>query len=155
MYQRILLAYDGSVEGRKALREGALVAKRFGAEVFLLSVIAETPGLQLAEAAYAGAVAHQQESQRAILEEGAERLAQLGFKPIAKLARGQPVQVISAYAREIQADLVVVAHKRQNALERWWSGPSGAALSDHLGCSLLVSRNTISDELVQKAFHNG
>jgi nucleotide-binding universal stress UspA family protein len=28
MYRRILLAYDGSIEGRVALREGALLAKR-------------------------------------------------------------------------------------------------------------------------------
>ena len=36
MYKRILLAYDGSVEGRTALREGALLARQCGAEVFLL-----------------------------------------------------------------------------------------------------------------------
>jgi hypothetical protein len=41
MYKRILLAYDGSVEGRTALREGALLARQCGAEVFLLSVVAE------------------------------------------------------------------------------------------------------------------
>ena len=35
MYKRILLAYDGSVEGRTALREGALLARQCGAEVFL------------------------------------------------------------------------------------------------------------------------
>ena len=39
MYQRILLAYDGSLEGRTALREGALMARQCGAEVFLLSVL--------------------------------------------------------------------------------------------------------------------
>ena len=38
MYKRILLAYDGSREGLVALREGALLAKRQGARVFLLSV---------------------------------------------------------------------------------------------------------------------
>ena len=40
MYKRVLLAYDGSVEGRTALREGALLARQCGAEVFLLSVLA-------------------------------------------------------------------------------------------------------------------
>ena len=39
MYKRILLAYDGSVEGRTALREGALLARQCGADVFLLSVL--------------------------------------------------------------------------------------------------------------------
>ena len=39
MYKRILLAYDGSLEGRTALREGALLARQCDAEVFLLSVL--------------------------------------------------------------------------------------------------------------------
>jgi len=34
MYKRILLAYDGSIEGRTALREGALLARQCSAEVF-------------------------------------------------------------------------------------------------------------------------
>ena len=46
MYQRILLAYDGSIEGRTALREGALLARRFNAQVFVLSVIREAGGHQ-------------------------------------------------------------------------------------------------------------
>ena len=41
MYKRILLAYDGSVEGRTALREGALLARQCGAKVFLLAVLAD------------------------------------------------------------------------------------------------------------------
>ena len=55
MYKRILLAYDGSVEGRTALREGALLARQCGAEVFLLSVLVDTGTLLLPEAALAGA----------------------------------------------------------------------------------------------------
>ena len=38
---RIVLAYDGSREGRSALREGALLARKLGAQVFLLSVVAD------------------------------------------------------------------------------------------------------------------
>jgi nucleotide-binding universal stress UspA family protein len=55
MYKRILLAYDGSIEGRTALREGALLAKQCRAEVFLLSVLADTGTLLLSEVTLAGA----------------------------------------------------------------------------------------------------
>ena len=55
MYKRILLAYDGSVEDRTALREGALLARQCGAQVFLLSVLADPNVLVLAEVALAGA----------------------------------------------------------------------------------------------------
>ena len=33
MYRKILLAYDGTLEGAIALREGAILAKQCGAEV--------------------------------------------------------------------------------------------------------------------------
>src|SRR5882724_7791095 len=36
LYKKVLLAYDGSIEGRRALREGAKLAQFCGAEVFLL-----------------------------------------------------------------------------------------------------------------------
>jgi nucleotide-binding universal stress UspA family protein len=49
MYSRILLAYDGSVEGRTALREGALLAKQCGAQVFLLSVVTDPGTLLMSE----------------------------------------------------------------------------------------------------------
>ena len=39
MYRKVLLAYDGSIEGRRALREGAKLAQLCGAEVFLLAVV--------------------------------------------------------------------------------------------------------------------
>jgi nucleotide-binding universal stress UspA family protein len=39
MYKRVLLAYDGSIEGRRALREGAKLAQLCRAEVFLLAVV--------------------------------------------------------------------------------------------------------------------
>ena len=39
MYKRVLLAYDGSIEGRRALREGAKLAQLCGADVFLLAVV--------------------------------------------------------------------------------------------------------------------
>ena len=49
MYQKVLLAYDGSVEGRRALREGAKLAQLCGAEVFLLAVVENAPALATLE----------------------------------------------------------------------------------------------------------
>ena len=44
MYNKILLAYDGSIEGRRALREGARIAQLCRAEVFLLAVVEVSAG---------------------------------------------------------------------------------------------------------------
>ncbi|HEX8757840.1 MAG TPA: universal stress protein [Steroidobacteraceae bacterium] len=146
MYQRILLAYDGSIEGRTALREGALLARRYGAQVFVLSVIREAAGTKLGEGVGGGGIAQQRGDYERVLQEGMARLAALGFEASGKLVIGEPAREIAAYAEQVNADLVVVGHRRQSAIGRWWSGPSGAYLSDHVRCSLLVCQNILSDE---------
>jgi nucleotide-binding universal stress UspA family protein len=149
MYKRILLAYDGSVEGRTALREGALLARQSGAEVFLLAVLVDPGALLLPEAALAGASVRMEDDFMEILNEGVARLRKLGFEPTAKLVRGQPAEEIGNFARQIEADLIVVGHRRQSAFDRWWSGPRGAYLMDYTDCSLLVARNVVSDETIE------
>lgn len=145
MYNRVIVAYDGSREGRTALREGALLVRQLGAELFILAVVPETPGMRVAEGAYAGAMAHQDDTYKSLLDEAVRGLAR--YLPVkGKLVRGEPAQEIAGYAREVRADLVVVGHRRQNLLQRWWSGPNGAYLTDHLNCSLLIARAEISLE---------
>jgi nucleotide-binding universal stress UspA family protein len=155
MYKRILLAYDGSIEGRTALREGALLARQCGAKVFLLSVLVDTGTLMLADVAHAGASVQMEDAFRDVLNEGVERLKQLGFDPVARLVRGDPASEIGRFARQIDADLVVVGHRQQSAFARWWSGPRGAYLIDHIHCSLLVARNEVSDEAIKAAILTG
>ena len=152
MYKRILLAYDGSVEGRTALREGALLARQCGAQVFLLSVLTDDGTFLSAEVALSGASVRMEDDFMEILNEGVARLKKLGFDPVAKLVRGQPAEEIGNFAREIGADLIIVGHRRQSAFDRWWSGPKGAYLMDYTDCSLLVARKVISDEAIEAAF---
>ena len=92
MYQRVLLAYDGSIEGRTALREGALLARRYGAQVFVLSVIREAAGTKLGEGVGGGGIAQQQVDYERVLQEGMERLATLGFQASGKLVIGEPAR---------------------------------------------------------------
>jgi nucleotide-binding universal stress UspA family protein len=90
-----------------------------------------------------------------ILNEGVARLRKLGFDPTAKLVRGQPAEEIGKFARQIEADLIVVGHRRQSAFDRWWSGPTGAYLMDYTDCSLLVARNVVSDETIEAMLRTG
>ena len=149
MYKKILLAYDGSAEGARALREGALVARVCGAEVFLLSVVPETSGVILADGSVAGG--ERLDEYTALLERGISRLKELGFTPVARLVEGEPTAAIAGVAREIRADLVVVGHRTKNALSRWWTGSGKDYLSDHVGCSLLIACNAMSDETFDEA----
>jgi nucleotide-binding universal stress UspA family protein len=145
MYRRILLAYDGSVEGRRALREGARLAQICPAEVFLLAVVESSPGYAM-DAATVPLMESEREEYEEILAEGARRLVALGFAPTTRLETGDPAQKIGAVAKEIGADLVVVGHRRRGALARWLIGSVGTRLIDQLECSLLVARMELSDE---------
>ena len=131
MYKKVLLAYDGSVEGRRALREGAKLAQLCRSEVFLLAVV-EVSSIMTTE------------DYKAILNEGTERLKALGFSPTARLEVGDAGQKIAEVAEEIGAHLVVVGHRPQGTLARWF-GSIGSYLVKRLRCSVLVAQTEISD----------
>jgi nucleotide-binding universal stress UspA family protein len=136
MYSRVLLAYDGSLEGRIALREGALLARALGAQVALLAVTQPIPDAS-------GATYVDSEQAQAIFNEGVEKAKEFGLTVTGEIVSGDPINQISDFAKKIGADLVVVGHRKQSPFERWWSGPSKAILSDKLDCSLLIARNEV------------
>src|SRR5215213_1296389 len=109
MYKKVLLAYDGSVEGRRALRGGAKLAQLCRSEVFLLAVV-EVSSIMTPEAGLTIPIELQTEDYKAILNEGTERLKALGFNPTARLEVGDAGQKIAEVAEEIGAHLVVVGH---------------------------------------------
>jgi nucleotide-binding universal stress UspA family protein len=142
VYRRIVLAYDGSLEGRVALREGALLSKRHAAKVYLLAV---TPIIHVADAlsgAYFNTEPHAQE----VFLDGLRKAREIGLEVVGELVQGEASDEISAFARRVAADLVVVGHHRRSFLERWWAGPGQSALSDKLECSLLIARNPIDED---------
>lgn len=146
MYRKVLLAYDGSVEGRRALREGAALALRCDAEVFLLAVIDNSVSLATVDGAYALAINEEQTAYQAVLDEGVQRLRAIGFSPEARLGWGRPGEVIVNVAKEIGADLVVAGHRRKGALAQWWSDSVGIYVIKHIGCSVLIGQNEYNDE---------
>jgi nucleotide-binding universal stress UspA family protein len=144
MYKKVLLAYDGSIEGRRALREGAKLAQLCRAEVFLLAVV-ELSSIVIPDAGLAVPMDEQTANYEAILAEGVERLEALGFSPTSRLETGNPGQKIADVAEEIGAHLVVVGHRPQGPLARWF-GSVGSYLVKRLRCSVLVGQTEISDD---------
>lgn len=103
MYDKILLCYDGSREGRLALREGAQLAQITGAGVVLLAVVETVAGNALAQGADASVLAHQQADFKTILDEGHHRLAAMGLVPEIRMEVGEPVGKITSVAAETGA----------------------------------------------------
>ena len=146
MYKKVLLAYDGSIEGRRALREGAKLAQLCGAEVFLLAVVETASNVAALEGGVMISMDDQIADYQAILAEGVERLKTMGFSPTARLGMGDAGQVITEVAHEIDANLVVVGHRPQGPLARWLFGNVGTYLVKHLRCSVLVAQTEIGDD---------
>ncbi len=146
MYKKVLLAYDGSIEGRRALREGAKLAQLCQADVFLLAVVETASSVAALEGGVMISMDEQFEIYRDILAEGVERLKAMGFSPTARLGMGAPGPEIAGVAEEIEANLVVVGHRPSGPLARWLFGSVGTYLVKHLRCSVLVAQTEISDD---------
>lgn len=148
MYSTILLAYDGSLEGRLALREGAKLAQTCGARVVLLAVVEHSSEVYVGDVSTVYVSPDRTDEVRQVLDEGAARLVRMGLAHETRLETGAAAERIASVAHEIGADLVVVGHHKQGVMARWLLGSVTTSLSDSLNCSLLVARLEISDEML-------
>jgi nucleotide-binding universal stress UspA family protein len=140
-YRKILLAYNGSAEGKRALLECAELANFLGAETHLLAVATMPPSLFLTEG-FVPEELLQEEKKRMqqILDEGIRTLTARGFNATGHLAVGEPVEEICRCAKDLSVDLIVIGHNQKTSFAaRWWKGSVGASLLDHAPCSILIA----------------
>ncbi|QCP49397.1 universal stress protein [Trinickia violacea] len=146
-YKKILLCYDGTREGRKALRCGADLALDLKAETHLLSVVdMRTSIAQSAGLLTDVACGRFEDAAREILQEGVNWLTERGVQAHGHFAFGHPIDEIANLASEIQADLVVVGHRCRSGLSRWWMGSGNTQLLDRVSCSILVACSTPQEQ---------
>ena len=141
MYKRILLAYDGTETGQKALLDCGEIADWGHSQLFLIAVMPPPAAFVGGEGGLYDASTEEEERKeyQEILGDGLQRLAQLGRKATGELVVGDAVSEISEYARRIEADLIVVGHKHMDGwAKRWWRGSVSKSLIEHSPCNVLV-----------------
>ncbi len=141
MYKQILLAYDGSKAGQKALLDCSEIAQWSHAALTLVAVMPLYMNLVGVEGGvYDRTLAeHEKEKYTAILDEGLCQLAAAGHQARGQVLLGETVDEITKYAKKINADLIVVGHKHLDGwAARWWRGSVSKALIEHAPCSVLV-----------------
>jgi nucleotide-binding universal stress UspA family protein len=140
-YSKILLAYNGSVEGKRALFEAADLAVFLNAEMHLLAVASMPPSLFLTEGFVPEELLEEEKKRtQAVLDEGIRTLRERGFNAIGHLAVGEPVEEICRLAKQLGIHLIVVGHNQTSSFAaRWWKGSVGATLLDYAPCSLLIA----------------
>ena len=141
MFKRILMAYNGSRDGKSALLTCAALAAFTKAETHLLAVAGMPSSMFLTEG-FLPEELLEEEKKRAqdVLDEGIAQLKEKGFAVTGHLAVGEPVEEISRLASELNADLIIVGHsQRASFASRWWRGSVGKSLLDHAPCEILIA----------------
>lgn len=141
MFKRILLAYDGSEPGQKALLDCKAIAQWTGSELFLIAVMPPASALMGGEGYVYDPRLEKEEEQRYknILEEGLRRLSTEGHAAKGEVVVGDAVDEITEYAKKTGADLIVVGHKHLDSwAARWWRGSVSKSLIENAPCSVLV-----------------
>jgi nucleotide-binding universal stress UspA family protein len=140
-YRKILLAYNGSQDGKRALLECADLASFLQAETHLLAVASMPPSLFLTEGFVPEELLEEEKKRtQAVLDEGIRTLRDRGFNATGHLAVGEPVEEVVRLAKSLGVDLVVVGHNQNSSFAaRWWKGSVGATLLDQAPCSILVA----------------
>ena len=138
-FKTILLCYDSTREGRRALLQGAELAQQLGAETHLLAIAPTIVGSSMMDMPSAVALQEAERNIRDVLREGVERLRARGLVATGHLAFGRPTEQIPVVARDLGVDLIIIGHRPCGVVERWWAGPGNAQLLDHIACSILVS----------------
>lgn len=141
MFKRVLLCYDGTAAGRRALRRGAELAILLNSEVHVLSVVqADVPSA----AVLAGASGHtclidEAQEDRRLLEESIQWLRSRGVPAEGSIAAGDTSDVIVSFAQQLAIDLIVLGHYPRPAGGFWWSGRNRASLADRVHCCIFVA----------------
>jgi nucleotide-binding universal stress UspA family protein len=138
MYQNILLCFDGTAEGRRALRQGAEVAMAMKSRAYLLAISRNLLSTAVPEGVTPELVNAEQGTANQLLAEGVRWLEDHGVPADGQLVYGNPMVHIPEVAKRIGADLIVVGHRYRNRLARWWSEEEEATLLTKVNCSILV-----------------
>ena len=141
MYKTIVLAYDGSEPGQKALLDCQEIGQWSHARLHLVAVM---PPLAPPMAVEVWSFSPEEEeaerlSYQSVLDSGVARLRDAGLDVQGELATGDSVDEIVRVAKAVHAELIVVGHRHlESWAARWWRGSISKSLIEHAPCSVLV-----------------
>jgi nucleotide-binding universal stress UspA family protein len=139
VYTQVLLCYDGSREGRKALRQGADVVISMKSRAHLLAVCHSLVTSSIPEGVTPSLVEGEDRRTKALLNEGVRWLEERGVAATGTIEYGNAVDCIADTAHRIGADLIVLGHRNRGRLARWWSASDEETLLERVTCSILVA----------------
>jgi nucleotide-binding universal stress UspA family protein len=149
MFKRVLLCYDSTEAGRRALRRGAELAVLLGAQVYVLSIVPTgvANAAVLAGAAGQACIVDEAADIKKLLNESIDWLKTRGVIAEGYLASGDYIEQIISFSNRLSIDLIVLGHYPQPSGGLWWTGASRVSLAERVKCCVFVAVNS-SDEPV-------
>jgi nucleotide-binding universal stress UspA family protein len=139
VYRNVLLCYDGSAEGRRALKQGADVVMSMKSDAYLLAICKHPASGAIPEAISPLHMDHEDNRAQSLLDEGVEWLRERGVTARGSLEYGNAVECISRTAERVKADLIVLGHKPRGRLAHWWTESDEESLLGRVSCAILVA----------------
>lgn len=145
MFRRVLLCFDGSKEGRRALQRGAELTVLVKAQVHVLLIIpnaVQNATLLARATGHDACLVDVEGDLRRLLNESVDSLRACGLVAKAHLARGKMIDEIVAHSSKLGIDLIVLGHYPRESGGFWWSGPKRASLADRVKCCVLIAEDS-------------
>ncbi len=154
MFQKILVAVDGSEFSRRALNSAMELAERFGGSIALIHAYSATIPVVTSmdtmsgpsitppvSSEMAAKMADEAENRgKRILGEAEKLVKSRGISVESILVEGDAVREIMRVAQEKSVDLIVVGHRGQSRLREVLLGSVSEGLSHRATCPVLIIR---------------
>jgi nucleotide-binding universal stress UspA family protein len=137
MFERILVAIDGSAASEKALAAAVDLALHYRAELTALGVV-ELPAVAGVvgeiEALREGTEGHFRQLGQAAVEYARSR----GMALRSVVVRGHPADAIVRYAESEKFNLVVLGQHGHSRITRFFLGSTTDRVSEHAPCTVMI-----------------
>lgn len=140
MFQKILLAYDGSDGANKALEAAIDLAKLHEGKIWALAVEERLPHISATVGEFQEAKELANEKFRKLLEEARLKAGNAGIELKPLLRAGHPAQTIVEVAKEGEFDVILVGHSGLSGVWATFLGTTAEKVSRHAPCSVLIVR---------------
>lgn len=139
MIDKLLVAYDGSDESKKAFEMGLEIASKFSAQVIVISVARppEPPVAVEMEAVLERAAEYYRSGYDAMQESALG----YGITPRFEVRMGHPAEQIVLLANEEKAQMIVMGHRGGGSfLQRWRLGSIARRVMNYARCTVVIVR---------------
>lgn len=149
VFEKILIATDGSVKNRPAVKKGLELAKESGSLVYAVYVVDETTFKSVEAGASSGDLYIN------LKEEGEKardyvKVVANGKDVDARIFYGIPASVITNFAADKKIDLIVVGSESRNELEKLVLGSVAEEIIKMAKCSVLLVKDDSPECIEEK-----